>query len=71
MAHQAELMRDRIAILEKTIQETTKRKSRKRKRVQEGGTLTYSTGSALVFEKNGTVRESIERSSGKARADRV
>ena len=71
MAHQVELMRDRIASLEKTVEEATKRKSRKRKRIQQGGTLTYKAGSELAPAEDNTVEYSTQRSSSKVRAGTV
>ena len=71
LAHEHELMRDRIATLEKALHEATKRKSRKRKRVQDGRTLTYDGGSQLASINNGTVGESTKGGGSKARADGV
>jgi hypothetical protein len=64
-------MRDRITSLKNTIEEATKRKSRKRKRIQQGGTLTYEAGLQLVPIENDTVVHSTKRSSGKSRGEGV
>jgi uncharacterized phage infection (PIP) family protein YhgE len=58
IAHQVKLMRDRITSLKKTVEEATKRKSRKRKRIQEGGTLTYRAGIQLAPAENNNVANS-------------
>ena len=71
MAHQAELFRDQITSLEKAVEDATRRKSRKRKCIQQGGTLTYKDRSQLAPVENNTVVQSTKRSSGKARADGV
>ena len=48
MLQQAVLMKQRIAHLEKENQGLSKRKSRKRKRIQEGGTMSFGIGSQLA-----------------------
>ena len=48
MLHSNVLKDARIHELEEQLKEMTKRKSRKRKRIQKGGTLEYSEGAALV-----------------------
>ena len=48
MLHSNVLKDARIHELEEQLNEMTKRKSRKRKRIQKGGTLEYSEGAALV-----------------------
>jgi hypothetical protein len=48
MLHENALQKARIHELEEQLKEITKRKSRKRKRIQKGGTLEYSEGAALV-----------------------
>ena len=47
IAHITALQRDRTAALEKACEAALKRKSRKRKRIQKGGTLTGETGTKL------------------------
>ena len=44
----AELMRDRIASLEKANEAATKRKQRKKKRIQKQGTLTRAEGEDIL-----------------------
>ena len=69
IAHQAELMWDWVATLEKALEEATKRKSCKRKRIQKGKDISFEAASQLVPVDNGTVGESTKKSRGKARAD--
>jgi hypothetical protein len=69
MAYQAELLGTRILRLEKALEDATKRKSRKRKRLQDGGALEYEAGTQLVLKKERTVMHSEKRSRGKAKAE--
>ena len=46
MLHQNALMSSRITELEEQLEEATKRKSRKRKQIQKGGTIEYGKGAA-------------------------
>ena len=64
-------MRDRIATLKKALYKVIKKKSRKRKHVQDGRTLTYDSGLQLASIDNGTVGESTKGGSSKARANGV
>jgi hypothetical protein len=48
MLHQNALQAARITKLEEQLAVTTKRKARKRKRLQHGGTLEYGTAAAQV-----------------------
>jgi hypothetical protein len=48
MLHENALQRARIHELEEQLAEMTKRKSRKRKRIQQGGTIEYGTAAAQV-----------------------
>ncbi|KAF1922672.1 uncharacterized protein M421DRAFT_409690, partial [Didymella exigua CBS 183.55] len=48
MLHENALQRARIHELEEQLAEMTKRKSRKRKRIQQGGTMEYGTAAAQV-----------------------
>ena len=48
MLHQNVIMSSRITELEAQLAEVTKRKSRKRKRIQTGGTIEYSAGASYV-----------------------
>lgn len=48
MLHENALQRARIHELEEQLAVMTKRKSRKRKRIQQGGTMEYGTGAAQV-----------------------
>jgi hypothetical protein len=47
----AELMRDRITSLERANEAATKRKQRKKKRIQKRGTLTKGEGEDILAQK--------------------
>ena len=48
MLHLIILISSRITELKEQLEEVTKQKSRKRKRIQQGGTIEYSEGAAQV-----------------------
>ena len=54
MLHQNVLLSSRISELEEQLEIITKRKSRKRKRIQYGGTMEYSTAAAQVAAEAST-----------------
>jgi hypothetical protein len=51
MLHENALQRAQIHKLEEQLAEITKRKSRKRKRIQQGSTIEYRTAAAQVAAK--------------------
>jgi len=55
----AELMRDRITSLERANEAATKRRQRKKKRIQRQGILTKGEGEDLLAQKEAT--QQIER----------
>jgi hypothetical protein len=55
----AELMRDRIASLERANEAATKRRQRKKKRIQKRGTLTKGEGEDILAQKEAD--QQIER----------
>jgi hypothetical protein len=55
----AELMRDRITSLESANEAATKRRSRKKKRIQKQGTLTKGEGEDILAQKE--AGQQIER----------
>jgi hypothetical protein len=57
----AELMRDRISSLEKDNDATSKRKQRKRKRIQRDGVLTKGAGEDILVQKEAEQRIAHER----------
>ena len=71
MAHQMVLWRDRITELKAANEAVTRRKQRKRKRIQQGGVLTFKAGSQLVAKDCTAITSSSKKSRGKARADGV
>ena len=64
MLHQNALQKARIYELEEQLKEITKRKSRKRKRIQKGGTLEYSEGAALVPGGSPSTSQSKKKARG-------
>jgi hypothetical protein len=48
LAHSIVLLRDQISTLEKANQAATKRKQRKKKRIQKRGTLTKAEGEEII-----------------------
>ena len=54
MLHQNTLLAARVSELEQQLDTITKQKACKRKRIQHGGTMEYSVGSAKVATKAST-----------------
>jgi hypothetical protein len=57
----AELMRDRVSNLEKANEAASKRRQRKKKRLQQGGTLTQGQGEDLLAQSNAEQQAELER----------
>jgi len=57
----AELMRDRISNLEKANEAATKRRQRKKKRIQKQGTLTKGEGEDILAQKEAAQQVERER----------
>ena len=64
MLHKNALMSSRITELEEQIEELTKRKSRKRKRIQHGGTMEYGEASAQVAAEVSEVPQRSKKARG-------
>ena len=64
MLHQNVLLTSRITELEEQLETMTKRKSRKRKRIQHGGTMEYGTASAQVAAKASIVPQTLKKARG-------
>ena len=64
MLHQNALQAARIAELEEQLAVMTKRKARKRKRLQHGGTLEYGVGSAKVAVKASVTAQPSKKTRG-------
>jgi DDE superfamily endonuclease/helix-turn-helix, Psq domain len=64
MLHQNALQAARIHELEEQLAVMTKRKSRKRKRIQHGGTMEYGTAAAQVAAEASTVPQRSKKSRG-------
>ena len=60
MMHQVVLLRDEITTLQRANQAATKRRSRKKRRIQKGGNLTVAAGRELTAQK-----EAAEKVGGK------
>jgi hypothetical protein len=56
MLHENVLIKARVRELEEQIAELTRRKGRKRKRIQTGGTIEFSAGASQVAESASTAR---------------
>jgi hypothetical protein len=69
MVAQVVLMKQRIEQLEKQNEELTKRKSRKRKRIQQGGTLNFSVGAQAAAEDLPAAQASGKRARGDSGAN--
>ena len=68
MVHSAVLMRDRITSLERANEAATKRKQRKKKRIQKRGTLTKAEGKEISTQKDGDEQLEGETRQGEAMA---
>ena len=68
MAYEATLMRDRIKSLEKANQAASKRKQRKKKRIQKEGTLTIAEGEEIIAQKEVNQQVDSETRQEKARS---
>lgn len=64
MLHENALQRARIHELEEQLAEITKRKSRKRKRIQHGGTMEYGTAAAQVATKASAAPQQSKKARG-------
>jgi hypothetical protein len=64
MMHQATLLRDTVASLQKANEAATKRRARKKKRIQREGTLTMEAGSRIAAERLNKDAESERRRAG-------
>jgi hypothetical protein len=69
MIHESTLMKDRIAQLEQQVEELSKRKSRKRKRIQKGGILQFGEASQLDATESPTAQGGSKRTRGGGGAD--
>ncbi|KAF2179292.1 hypothetical protein K469DRAFT_472288, partial [Zopfia rhizophila CBS 207.26] len=69
MAQEMVLIRDRVAELEAANKTVSRQKQRKRKRIQKGGVLSFSTGQNKSTKDPTTASSSSKKGRGKARAD--
>jgi len=68
MVHSAVLMRERIARLEKANEAATSRKQRKKKRIQQRGTLTKAETEEIIAQMDVEQQLEVEMRQGKARS---
>jgi hypothetical protein len=71
MLHQNALLVARNHELEEQLAVITKRKSRKRKRIQQGGTMEYGTTAAQVAAEVSTVPQQSKKSYGSSNQERA
>jgi hypothetical protein len=64
MLHQNALLTTRVYELEEQLAVVTKRKSRKRKWIQQGGTIEYGTIAAQVAAKASTAPQRSKKARG-------
>jgi hypothetical protein len=64
MLHENVLIKARVRELEEQLAEITKRKSRKRKRIQTGGTVEYGTGASYVALEAQAASQSSKKARG-------
>ena len=69
MAHSLVLMRNQVAKLQAADEATTRRKSHKRKRIQQEGTLKVSEGVRLTTLKEFNARSDGKRASKRSRVE--
>ncbi|KAF2179643.1 DDE-domain-containing protein [Zopfia rhizophila CBS 207.26] len=69
MAQEMVLIRDRVAELEAANKAASRQKQRKRKRIQKGGVLSFSTGQDKSTKDPSTASSSSKKGCGKVRAD--
>jgi hypothetical protein len=63
----AELMRDRITSLERANDAATKRRSRKKKRIQKQGILTIGDGEDILVQQDAKQQITCEQRQGRER----
>ena len=61
MVHQAVLLREEVAALQKANETLSKRKARKRRRIQKHGSLTVAAGAEIVSQMQVTEQLQQER----------
>ena len=64
MLHQNALLAARNRELEEQLAEMSKRKSRKRKRIQQGGTMEYGTAAAQVAAEASAAPQQLKKARG-------
>ena len=71
MLHQNALLAARVHELEEQLAVMTKRKSRKRKQIQQGGTMEYGTAAAQVAAEASTAPQQSKKARGSSDRERA
>lgn len=71
MLHKNVLMEARVRELEKQLAEVTKRRGRKRKRIQTGGTLDFGAGASQAAESASASRTAVKKARGEGSQERA
>ena len=71
MLHENVLIKARVRALQEQLAVMTKRKSRKRKRIQQGGTMEYGTAAAQVAAEASTASRMVKKARSSGGAEQV
>ena len=71
MLHENVLIKARVRELEEQLAAVTKRRGRKRKRIQTGGTLDFSAGASQVAKSSSTGRTTSKKIRGEGGEERA
>ena len=71
MLHKNVLMEARVRELEEQLAEVTKRRGRKRKRIQTGGTLDFGAGASQAAENAATSRTASKKARGEGSQEKA
>ena len=70
MLHENVLMKARVRELEEQLAAVTKRRGRKRERIQTGGTLDFGAGASQVAEITSVSRTTLKKARGEGSQER-
>ena len=71
MLHENVLIKARVRELEEQLAAVTKRRGRKRKRIQTGGTLDFGAGASQVAESSSAGRTTSKKARGEGSQERA
>jgi hypothetical protein len=71
MLHENILIKARVRELEEQVAELTKRRGRKRKRIQTGGTIEFGAGALQVAESASAARTRSKKGGGRGSQERT